>query len=135
MIWTKAINTWPENFRLCDGTHGTPNLADRFIVGASTSGSYRVLSTGSQDHYRLHENHLPQHNHPVTFHNKDGHYKSGMEYRIHTTGSYNNCVARLPTECRNPTFVSLLIHKDNGFSDYGFTSAFTGRGDSIDNRP
>jgi len=32
--WSGAIVDIPSNFSLCDGTAGTPDLRDRFIVGA-----------------------------------------------------------------------------------------------------
>lgn len=32
--WSGTILSIPGNFQLCDGTGGTPDLRDRFIVGA-----------------------------------------------------------------------------------------------------
>ncbi len=37
--WSGAIVDIPSTWRLCDGTHGTPDLRDRFIVGAGTTYS------------------------------------------------------------------------------------------------
>ena len=34
IMWSGAIATIPTNWHLCDGTNGTPNLRDRFVVGA-----------------------------------------------------------------------------------------------------
>ena len=34
IIWSGAIGDIPENFALCDGQNATPDLKDRFIVGA-----------------------------------------------------------------------------------------------------
>lgn len=42
--WTGAIVDIPPDWVLCDGTHGTPDLRDRFIVG--TSALYPVNDTG-----------------------------------------------------------------------------------------
>lgn len=35
--WSGSIAAIPSTFRLCDGTRGTPNLLDRFIVGAGST--------------------------------------------------------------------------------------------------
>lgn len=43
-MWSGATNAVPSGWALCDGNNGTPNLKDRFIVGAGQS--YGVGSTG-----------------------------------------------------------------------------------------
>lgn len=42
--WSGAIANIPQGWRLCDGTNGTPNLRDKFIVGAGSA--YTVSATG-----------------------------------------------------------------------------------------
>ena len=37
MLWAGAILDIPTGFALCDGNNGTPDLTDRFIVGAGDS--------------------------------------------------------------------------------------------------
>jgi hypothetical protein len=32
--WSGSVATIPNNYALCDGTCGTPDLRDRFIIGA-----------------------------------------------------------------------------------------------------
>lgn len=44
MLWAGAIGSIPSGWNLCDGTNGSPDLRDRFIVGAGTS--YSVGATG-----------------------------------------------------------------------------------------
>ena len=44
VMWSGAINAVPSGWKLCDGTNGTPNLRDKFIVGAGTT--YSVGNTG-----------------------------------------------------------------------------------------
>lgn len=46
-MWSGSIQTIPSGWALCDGTNGTPNLRDRFIVGAGSS--YGVGATGGQN--------------------------------------------------------------------------------------
>jgi len=44
VMWSGSVDTIPEGWALCDGTNGTPNLRDRFIVGAG--GRYGVGAGG-----------------------------------------------------------------------------------------
>lgn len=39
VTWTGAISNIPEGFVLCDGTNGTPDLRNSFIIGASADVS------------------------------------------------------------------------------------------------
>lgn len=43
-MWSGAVDAVPSGWHLCDGNNGTPNLKDRFIVGAGQS--YGVGATG-----------------------------------------------------------------------------------------
>lgn len=42
--WSGSINAVPDGWLLCDGQNGTPDLRDKFIVGAG--GTYAVGATG-----------------------------------------------------------------------------------------
>jgi hypothetical protein len=44
LMWSGSIGTIPAGWQLCDGTGGTPNLQDKFIVGAGST--YAVAATG-----------------------------------------------------------------------------------------
>jgi len=44
LLWSGAIGSIPSGFYLCNGANGTPDLRDRFIVGAGSS--YSVAQTG-----------------------------------------------------------------------------------------
>ena len=44
MMWSGSIASIPSGWLLCDGTSGTPNLRDRFVVGAGST--YAVNATG-----------------------------------------------------------------------------------------
>jgi hypothetical protein len=37
LMWSGSIATIPAGFALCDGTGGTPDLRDQFVVGAGTT--------------------------------------------------------------------------------------------------
>jgi len=59
-----AIVDIPDTWRLCDGTFGTPNLTDKFVVGAGDT--YSPAATGgatTHEHDFTGDNH--QHSLPV----------------------------------------------------------------------
>ena len=39
IMWSGAISAIPTNFKLCNGNNGTPDLRNKFIVGATSDGS------------------------------------------------------------------------------------------------
>lgn len=46
-MWSGSAASIPAGWALCNGLNGTPNLRDRFVVGAGTS--YAVGDTGGQN--------------------------------------------------------------------------------------
>ena len=56
VMWSGSIATIPTGWLLCNGTNGTPNLQDRFIVGAGST--YAVADTGGNANATL-----PSHTH------------------------------------------------------------------------
>ena len=57
IAYTGSLNTLPLNYHLCDGTNGTPDLRDRFIIGAGSS--YNLNSIGGTSTNTLALNQLP----------------------------------------------------------------------------
>jgi hypothetical protein len=57
ILWSGSVVSIPANWHLCDGTTGTPDLRDKFVVGAgstyavaATGGSLTTSSDGSHSH-------------------------------------------------------------------------------------
>ena len=61
IMWSGA--TVPRGWALCDGTLSTPDLRDRFIVGAGSGGSYTIGDTGGSDSVTLTVDQIPAHTH------------------------------------------------------------------------
>ena len=64
MLWSGSVGTIPDKWALCDGTNGTPNLQDRFVVGAGDT--YNPDDTGGANTETLTVANLPVHSHPIT---------------------------------------------------------------------
>lgn len=59
IMWSGTIAEIPGGWALCDGSNGTPDLRDRFVVGAG--GAYTVSSTGGASSVDANHNHtIPQ---------------------------------------------------------------------------
>lgn len=55
------LNKIPHGWVLCDGNNGTPDLRDRFIVGAGNL--YTIGNIGGENFHQLTVNEMPSHNH------------------------------------------------------------------------
>ena len=60
-MWSGTENNIPTGWNLCDGTNGTPDLRDKFVIAAGTS--HAVSNTGGSSTAVLDVSNLPQHNH------------------------------------------------------------------------
>lgn len=65
VMWSGAANAIPTGWALCDGTNNTPDLRNRFIVGAGST--YAVGATGGSNTVTLTMNQMPSHAHIYTF--------------------------------------------------------------------
>ncbi|CAF1135759.1 unnamed protein product [Adineta steineri] len=46
LLWSGTIATVPQDWAICDGTQGTPDLRDRFILGSGSNAQYSPTQTG-----------------------------------------------------------------------------------------
>ena len=61
MMWSGAANAIPAGYVLCDGGNSTPDLRDRFVVGAGSG--YSVGNTGGASSVTLTTAQMPSHTH------------------------------------------------------------------------
>jgi len=90
LLWSGSSASIPSGWLLCDGTSGTPDLRNRFVIGAGST--YAVAATGgSKDAIVVSHSHTasssvsdPGHYHASTLydindHNQGGGYYDGAE--------------------------------------------------------
>lgn len=63
VMWNSSASAIPSRFQLCDGTNGTPDLRNKFIVGAGQT--YANGSTGGTTTNTISTAQLPVHSHGV----------------------------------------------------------------------
>ncbi len=61
IMWSGSVATIPTNWQLCNGTNGTPDLMDKFVIGAGNT--YSPTNTGGNANQTLTINNLPPHRH------------------------------------------------------------------------
>lgn len=64
IMWSGAIVNIPTGWYLCNGSNGTPDLRNKFIVGAGDT--YAVGATGGEATHALTEAELGTHDHTIT---------------------------------------------------------------------
>jgi hypothetical protein len=67
IMWSGAVANIPENWAICNGFFGTPNLQGQFVIGAG--GTYAVGATGGSADALLDHTHFivdPGHSHGTT---------------------------------------------------------------------
>tara|TARA_B100001287_G_scaffold122986_1_gene103680 strand:- start:193 stop:597 length:405 start_codon:yes stop_codon:yes gene_type:complete len=94
LLWSGASNAIPSGYVLCDGNNSTPNLQDKFIVGAGNT--YAVEATGgSKDATLVSHTHNLLYNHgsfggssgAVTPRSGNSPVTPGISGRVSTEGS------------------------------------------------
>lgn len=76
IMWSGSIATIPTGWALCDGGNGTPDLKDRFVVGATqddggqakTTIKGSLMQTGGEHQHTLTIAEIPKHHHSYQHH-------------------------------------------------------------------
>lgn len=87
-MWSGYIDDIPDGWALCDGTNGTPDLRDKFIVGAGND--YEVGDTGGEATVTLTLDQIPEHSHSGTTDATGDHTHEGS---TNTAGAHTHTVS------------------------------------------
>lgn len=110
-MWSGSIASIPSGWLLCDGTNGTPDLRNRFVVGAGST--YAVNATGgSADAIVVSHTHTatvtdPGHTHTTTFNGSGlGHSQGGGGNPLTFVPQFNNVTGNY-TSASNTTGITV----------------------------
>ena len=130
ILWYGNTGNIPTGFVLCDGNNNTPDLRDRFVVGAGSA--YSPNNTGGSSSVTLSESQLPSHNHSATSTvNDPGHHHEYIDQYVVINAGYrpwpannNDCQQRNIDTTNATTGITVSTTVGN-----------TGSGTAIENRP
>lgn len=129
ILWSGASNAIPTGFVLCNGANGTPDLRNRFVVGAGST--YAVGATGGADSVTLTTSQIPAHNHTATSTSSVSDPGHSHTYRIINSPGGDGSSTRYANDATGTTGTSTT-----GISVSTSTSiGNTGGGNSHENRP
>lgn len=90
VIWSGTADNIPTGWQLCNGTNGTPDLQDKFVLGAGPN--HAVGTTGGEENVTLTVGQMPSHNHVINNQNGTISYTTGEKkqvvYNFSQTGTY-----------------------------------------------
>ena len=124
ILWYGNTGNIPGGWVLCDGNNSTPDLRDRFVIGAGNN--FSAGNTGGNNSLTLSEANLPSHQHFVVSNSLGGQNRTGSNV------SANNQVAK-GTGAGN-LFESYNLASTGSNASAG-RSSLVGSGTAIDNKP
>ena len=132
-MWSGTIATVPTGWALCNGANGTPNLRNRFIVGAGTT--YNPGDTGGLDSVTLDLTQIPAHTHAGTTAGGGAHtHIVGVPYWSGASGSATMINKRDAAD-DDPAFSATASVQPAPDHTHPFTTDSKGGGGSHENRP
>ena len=85
ILWSGSTASIPSGWVLCNGSNSTPDLRDRFVVGAGSS--YGVNATGGASSVTLSTSQIPAHNHSASSSSSTTIHDSGHSHSIPTVST------------------------------------------------
>lgn len=142
ILWSGSVANIPTGWALCDGTNSTPDLRNRFVVGAGDT--YSVDGTGGNNSTTLTTANLPAHTHSFSGNTSNKSLTGSASKIAETFGAFgttsgifskgNSSAAGTPQNTDTSTTGVLNIDASHSHSFSGNTGS-VGSGSSFDNRP
>ena len=128
LMWSGSIDAVPTGWALCNGQNGTPNLMDRFIVGAGST--YSVGTTGGSATVTLTTAQMPSHTHTGSTNTTGAHTHSIEPSWVY---HYGSGAYSYPGDSEYHT--SPASTKSAGDHSHTLTINAAGSGNAHENRP
>ena len=94
LLWSGAANAIPSGFVLCNGSNSTPDLRNRFVIGAGDT--YAVDATGGSSTISgnvTHSHSTPNHTHGLNGHtHSTPNHSHGVNSHSHSTPNHSHSV-------------------------------------------
>lgn len=87
IMWSGSVLAIPTGWALCDGTDGTPNLQNRFVVGVGVNSTYDIGDTGGRNTVALSAAEMPSHTHTASSSSTSTVTDPGHSHTYSRTGS------------------------------------------------
>jgi microcystin-dependent protein len=85
LLWSGSVASIPSGWVLCNGANSTPDLRDRFVVGAGST--YAVNATGGANTVTLDATMIPSHTHTISASGTSGGQSAGHTHTFSGTTS------------------------------------------------
>lgn len=154
IIWSGAESAIPTGWVLCNGSNSTPDLRDKFVMGAGTTA---VNTTGGTNSLTIATANLPSHTHAISLTSGAGgshthsissdgahshtfvvHGSPGSDTNSFDVDNQNNGGSDAPstkTTSSSGAHTHTIGSESSHTHAISGTSAATGSGTAIDNRP
>lgn len=133
IMWSGSVASIPSGWVICDGTNSTPDLRDRFVVGAGDG--YSVDDTGGSANTTLGTSNLPAHSHNFSGNTSGaGDHRHNLTFGTSNGGNsyfYNGQIGSTGGIDANNAMGSSGNHTHS----FSGTTANTGSGTALDTRP
>lgn len=90
VMWSGAVVNVPSGWAICNGANGTPDLRNRFVVGAGNV--YAPGNTGGSDTVVLSTANLPSHSHPGSTNDVSTDHAHAFNSTTNTEANHNHTI-------------------------------------------
>ena len=140
IMWSGAVSAIPTGWVLCNGSNSTPDLRDRFVVGAGST--YAVNATGGSATVVLTDAQMPNHHHYFDDNGTTasaGNHRHGDVAKPHPSdngrdGDANSDVTGLQESNKLGNNTGYAGSHNHSFSVTGYTD-YRGSDEAHENRP
>ena len=129
ILWYGNTGNIPTGFVLCDGNNNTPDLRDRFVVGAGSA--YSPNNTGGSSSVTLSESQLPSHTHTASVTDPGHVHTTTFDNKKYFPGGGSTSIS-YGGPGGYPADIFTMNSQTTGIS---VSNSSTGSGGAIENRP